>query len=157
MSSPSRPSFDPGAAAAGDGIYGLSHAPEDARVVLVPVPWEPTTSYGRGAARGPAAILAASRQVELYDMQTSRPYEAGIALLDDDPDIVRWNAEATAAAEPIVAAGGAIAGDEALAARLARVNELSAMLDDRVARICSDWLARGKLVGLVGGDHSAAF
>jgi agmatinase len=157
MPASTRASFDPGAAAAGGGIYGLSHGAAEARVVLVPVPWEPTTSYGRGAARGPAAILAASRQVELYDLQTGRPYEAGIALLEDDPEIVQWNAEACAAAEPIVAAGGAIGDDAALAAQLGRVNELSAMLDDRVARICADWLSRDKLVGLVGGDHSAAF
>jgi agmatinase len=34
---------------------------------LLPVPYESTTSYGAGTREGPAAILAASRQVELYD------------------------------------------------------------------------------------------
>ena len=62
--------FDPGAPALGGGIYGLPHAPEAARVVLIPVPWEPTTSYRRGTARGPAAILHASRQVDLFDVET---------------------------------------------------------------------------------------
>jgi hypothetical protein len=85
MSSTSNPAdaalagFDPAGAAIHDGIYGLPHTPEQARVVIVPVPWEPTTSYRRGTAKGPAAILAASRQVDLFDLDTGRPYEAGIA------------------------------------------------------------------------------
>lgn len=149
--------FDPGAPALGGGIYGLPHAPADARVVLVPVPWEPTTSYRRGAARGPAAILAASRQIDLFDMQTGRPYEAGIAMLDVDPDIAAWNAEACAAAEPVIAAGGEVLGDPDLEARLARVNDLSRRLDDRVQQIAETWLDRGHLVGVIGGDHSSPF
>ena len=50
-------------------------------MVLVPVPWEPTVSYRRGAAKGPGAILRASRQVDLFDLHTGRPYEQGIAML----------------------------------------------------------------------------
>lgn len=42
-------------------------APERARAWIVPVPYESTTSYGAGTRNGPAAIIAASRQVELYD------------------------------------------------------------------------------------------
>jgi len=41
--------------------------PERARGWLLSVPYEATTSYGAGTREGPAAILAASRQVELYD------------------------------------------------------------------------------------------
>ena len=37
------------------------------RAVLIPVPYEHTTSFGKGSALGPASILEASRQVELYD------------------------------------------------------------------------------------------
>ncbi len=148
-------SFDPGAPALGGGIFGLPHTPDEARVVLVPVPWEPTTSYARGTAQGPAAILHASRQVDLFDLETGRPYEAGIALLDVDPDIAAWNAEACAAAEPVIAAGGVPPGDAALGARLARVNELSVLLNERVASIARTWMARGKLVGVLGGDHAA--
>lgn len=56
--------------------------PEKARFVLVPVPYERTTTYRRGTAGGPAALLAAGSQVELYDEETgTRPLEAGVALL----------------------------------------------------------------------------
>jgi len=59
---------------------------EDARVVVLPVPYEATVSYGGGTAKGPEAILRASTQVELYDEQLeSEPFHAGVftdAMLD---------------------------------------------------------------------------
>ena len=43
--------------------------PGRARGWLLPIPYESTTSYGAGTREGPAAILAASRQVELFDRE----------------------------------------------------------------------------------------
>jgi agmatinase len=43
--------------------------PRRARGWLLSIPYEATTSYGAGTREGPAAILAASRQVELYDRE----------------------------------------------------------------------------------------
>src|SRR5512140_3783117 len=99
--------FDPNAAASADsGIYGLPHTENDAGVLLIAAPWEATTSYRPGTARGPAAILAASRQVDLFDLETGRPYEAGIALLAVPPEVDAWAAEARAIALPIIEQGG---------------------------------------------------
>src|SRR5262245_29125203 len=59
---------------------------DGAGVVVLPVPYEATVSYGGGTAKGPEAILRASTQVELYDEQLGRePYRAGLftdAMLD---------------------------------------------------------------------------
>jgi len=49
------------------GIPASAAARASARVVVLPIPFEATTSYGSGTRDGPAAILAASRQVETYD------------------------------------------------------------------------------------------
>lgn len=52
------------------------------RVAILPVPFERTTSYGKGAAAGPAAILRASQAMELWDEELeSEPYRIGIATL----------------------------------------------------------------------------
>jgi agmatinase len=55
---------------------------ERAGAVILPVPYEATTSFGAGTGAGPAAILEASRYIELYDQELdAEPYEAGIATL----------------------------------------------------------------------------
>ena len=134
--------FDPGAAAAFDGIYGLPHSVDDARVVVVPVPWDATTSYRAGTSLGPAAILEASRQVDLFDAETGRPYEAGIAMLKAAEDVVTWNAEARTLAEPVIENGGA-GTDPALQRNLERVNALGGQLNEWVRGRTSELLARG--------------
>lgn len=149
--------FDPSAAAQpGSGVFGLPHSERDAGVVLVPVPFEATTSYGGGTSRGPEAILDASRQVDLFDVETGRPYEAGIHMLPVPEEIARLDREARAAAEPVIAAGGVVPGRQDLARAAAEVDEacgrVNAWVEERVAGL----LARGKTVGLVGGDHSTA-
>ncbi|ACG72497.1 Arginase/agmatinase/formiminoglutamase [Anaeromyxobacter sp. K] len=149
--------FDPSAAAQpGSGVFGLPHSERDAGVVLVPVPFEATTSYGGGTSRGPEAILDASRQVDLFDVETGRPYEAGIHMLPVPEEIARLDREARAAAEPVIDAGGLVPGRQDLARAVAEVDEacgrVNAWVEERVAGL----LARGKTVGLVGGDHSTA-
>ena len=150
--------FDPNAAALPDsGVFGLPTTEADARFVLLPVPFDATTSYRRGAAGGPNAILAASRQVDLHDREVGDPHTHGIFLRAPAPEIARWNDEARAAADPIIAAGGAIAGDDALATGLARVNELSALVNDRVYRDAAELLRAGKIPCVIGGDHATPF
>jgi len=56
--------------------------PELARFVLLPVPYERTTTYRKGTARGPSALLRASTQVELYDEEMrADPMAGGVATL----------------------------------------------------------------------------
>lgn len=56
-----------------------AEARSGSRIAVFPVPFEATVSYGGGTAQGPAAILRASTQVELYDEQSrSEPFRVGI-------------------------------------------------------------------------------
>ncbi len=147
--------FDPNAPAPLDsGIFGLPFTREEAALVLLPVPWEATTSYGGGTSEGPAAIFEASKQVDLYDLDVERPYEKGIFLLDPPSGVVEWNTEGKALAQKIIEAGGETNGDPALEAALARVNTLSAEVNRAVYEASRKVLAEGKILGLVGGDHS---
>lgn len=55
---------------------------ETSRAVILPLPFERTTSYGKGTVEGPAALLRASQALELYDEELeSVPAEIGIATL----------------------------------------------------------------------------
>ena len=150
--------FDPDAPAAADsGIFGLSSSPDEAAVHLLPVPIDATASFRKGTARGPAAIEAASRQVDLFDPVTGRPFAAGIWMAPEDPRVRAWNEEATAAAQGVIDCGGAIGDDPVLAAGLLRVNAIGDEVNEFVRGHAETALAAGKLFGVVGGDHSVPF
>jgi len=135
-----RAPFDPDAAASeGSGIYGLPFTPEEARVVIVPVPFEATTSYGGGTSRGPAAVLEASKQVDLFDRETGRPFEAGIAMLEVPKKIVGWNAKAKKSRSK------------------KRVDEFGDRVNEWVYDKTRSLLDAGKMPATLGGDHSVPF
>ena len=48
-------------------IPGRYASYEDSQVVILPVPYEHSTTYLKGTAQGPSAILNASREIELFD------------------------------------------------------------------------------------------
>lgn len=147
--------FDPNAAAPADaGIFGLPIDEPNARIVLVPVPFAATVSYGEGAERGPAAVLEASRQVDLYDLQYGRIYEAGIHLLEADPRLLAANERARRLALPILERGGATDADRSAVAGIDAAGDLvNEVVGQQVRRI----LDAGKVPGVLGGDHSVPY
>ena len=54
---------------------------EDASVVVIPVPYDGTSTYGKGADKGPEAIFDAAENMELYDIETNyEVYKNGIFI-----------------------------------------------------------------------------
>jgi agmatinase len=150
--------FDPNAAATSDsGVFGLPYTQEEATIVYLPVPWEATTSYGGGTSNGPDAILTASRQVDLFDLDVNKPYEPGLFMLPESKEVRAWNEKGKAEAAKIIEVGGNIEGDASLAKSLATVNELSEKLNQYVYQETKKILDSGKIAAVVGGDHSVPF
>lgn len=150
--------FDPDAAASDEsGIFGLPADPEQAAVHVIPVPFDATTSYRKGTARGPEAVLRASRQVDLYDVHFGRFWQQGIACLEPDARIARLNSKAGERADRIIAVGGRIEGRKGLARDLEKVNAIGAEVNEIVRGEVDRALGRKKLPVVLGGDHSTPF
>ena len=65
------------------GIPEKYAALETSKIVLIPVPYDGTSTWGKGADKGPEAFLEASENMELYDIETdSEVYKNGIYLAD---------------------------------------------------------------------------
>ena len=58
--------FDPNGVGIKGSLFGLPYGLEEADIVVIPVPWDVTVSYGGGTAKGPEAILDASSQIDYY-------------------------------------------------------------------------------------------
>lgn len=145
--------FDPdGAIPEGANIFGLPFTEETAKVVLLPVPWDATTSYGGGASRGPAAIKEASRQQDLFDREYGFFWEkAGIYLRPEHGGIQEMNSRARELAKKIIDRAGDSTG---LENELGLVNAHSAAVNGFVHRATLDLLESNKIPGILGGDHS---
>ncbi len=56
---------------------------ENAKIVLIPVPYDGTSTWQKGADKGPKAFLEASENMELYDIETdSEVYKQGVYLTE---------------------------------------------------------------------------
>ncbi|WP_291967782.1 agmatinase [Maribacter sp.] len=56
---------------------------EKSKIILIPVPYDGTSTWGKGADKGPEAFLEASENMELYDIETdSEVYKQGIHLTE---------------------------------------------------------------------------
>lgn len=147
-----QPVFDPEAPLAPNGRYfGFPYEAENSPLVLVSVPWDVTTSYRAGAAKGPQAIRQASLQLDFYDFDIPDAYRLGIGTLDfaKSEPIRLLSERLRPLAERVIEEGADKAQDA-----LQQANAGSVFVNDWLCKISKDLLAQGKRVGVVGGDHS---
>ncbi|MFI3292964.1 MAG: agmatinase family protein [Rikenellaceae bacterium] len=152
--------FNPNGVGVDNGSYfGLPSSVEESRVVIVSAPWDVTVSYGAGTAFAPDAIIEASTQLDLYDPSAPDAWRAGIATAAVDYSIQELSQSLRKDAVRIIdhlEDGGAI-GDFLISRKLKRVNDGSVRLNQKIYDQTSKLLQQGKIVGLVGGDHSTPY
>src|SRR3954466_12203383 len=128
-------------------LFGLPYTPENAKVVIVPVPWETTVTYKAGTANGPAAILKASRQVDFFMRDIPDAWQLGVSMepiskeLKIESDRLRLLVEQVRAND----------GSTVIASK---INEASESLNIFIKKTTELLLNLGKIVGILGGDHS---
>ena len=147
-------SFDPNAPGISHNLFGLPFSIDNAEVVIVPVPWEVTVSYHTGTAQGPRAILEASAQVDLFVKDIPDAWKLGVAmqpipdnLMDESKKLRELSAQYIKSLE----AGAILNPSDPV---LIMINEACENLNIYVKSTTQRYLKEGKLVGLVGGDHS---
>ena len=90
-------------------IPGKYRDPSKAKVVIIPVPYDVTSSWVKGADKGPEAIIEASATVENYDIESnSEPYKVGI--FTDEPVTENRTPEKMVAAVEKISTGHLSAG-----------------------------------------------
>lgn len=150
--------FDPNSVGnPNNNIFGLPFEEEDARLVILPVPWEVTVSYTAGTARAPEHIFKASLQVDLFDPDYKDFWREGFYMRPHDKKILMKSDYLRREAElyiNYISEGEEVNDNKFMCKTLKEVNAGGAYLNEWVYEQTKDLMSKGKLVGLLGGDHS---
>lgn len=138
-------------------LLGLPFDYETANIIVFGIPWEVTVSYGGGTAAGPARVLEASRQLDIYDFDNAEGWKQGIFMVEIPSEIQQKNEALRQDATRIIE--HLEQGD-----RIEDNPDLSQVLKniDRECQAVNQWLFdnataainQGKKVAVIGGDHS---
>ncbi len=145
--------FDPNGPTSADSLWGLPFGVDEAALVILPVPWEVTVSYGSGTASAPAAVVQASRQVDLYNESFPHAWKHGIAMTAVPAELESLNRTTRPKALEVIEAVSGGSQDPSPEV-LAQVNSACETMVARVRSEARELLDRDKLVGVLGGDHS---
>jgi agmatinase len=137
-------------------LFGVACPPEEASMIIIPVPWEVTGSSRSGTSLGPESILKASYELggmirhEIYGIQ-----ELGVSML---PIPHNWKALSDTLRNHTVgyihAMESGIAKYSLKKSMVKKIDHYAYQLKEDVKDKALTYLKEGKLVGVLGGDHS---
>jgi agmatinase len=152
--------FDPnGVSNPNNNIFGLPFTEEDAQLVILPVPWEVTVSCTAGTARAADHIFKASMHVDLYDADVKDAWKQGFFMRGIDRKILMKSDYLRKEAElyiDYISKGEALEKNAFMCKSIKEINEGAIFLNNWVYDNTKELLNNGKLVALLGGDHSTS-
>ena len=151
--------FNPSGVGLKNGNFiGLPFSGKSANVILIPVPWDVTVSFGEGTALGPEAIREASVQLDLFDPDVQNAWKLGIFMQPADQQMLKKRQVLRPkAAEYIefLESGGDPTQNPVMINILQEINSGCYDMIQKVYRNSKSVLQAGKVAAVVGGDHSA--
>lgn len=149
--------FDPNGVGVKGTLFGLPFDTENAKVVVIPVPWDVTVSYGAGTSDGPQAIFEASPQIDYSQLDIDDAWEMGIAMAEI-PEVWYSLGKKLRSKSEVYIEWLEAGADEHQKAEmeliLREINEQTEQLMLYVQQQTEYWLSQGKTTVLLGGDHS---
>ncbi len=147
--------FDANGLAVIDELFGLPFDEEQSEVIVFPVTWGATVSYGDGTEYAPFDIREASKQVDLYHPKYPNGWQKGFFMLEPEEELIVLSNETREEVEDYLnfLVNDEADDDEALEL-LKSINDSCAHMIDFVESNTSEYLDKGKKVILLGGDHS---
>jgi len=132
---------------ADSGLFCSDATLKSCELVILPVPMDASTSYGKGTSHAPEAIRLASHQLDFFELERRRVLSDSIFMAPSRDSWIQLNKTLTAHTERYRKSPS-----ESLRAQ---INTLSHSLHMELEQTTLDLLSTGKKVGLLGGDHSS--
>lgn len=149
--------FNPNGVGVKGSLFGLPFDTDNAKVVVIPIPWDVTVSYGAGTSMGPEAILEASAQIDYEIPDVPNAWKLGVAMAEI-PEVWESIGKSLRVKSEIYIGwlenGSDPTEQVQMEERLSEINEQCAQLMRYVQQETEYWHEQGKMTILLGGDHS---
>jgi agmatinase len=142
-----------------NNIFGLPFNEEDAKLVIIPVPWEVTVSHLAGTARAADHVYKSSFFVDIFDVDGNAGWKQGFFMQPIDKKLLFKNDYLRKEAElyiDYIAQGTPIEENKFMCKSLKEINEGSVYMNNWVYENCKRLIEKEKMVAVLGGDHSTS-
>ncbi|MDX1652548.1 MAG: agmatinase family protein [Brumimicrobium sp.] len=150
--------FDPhGVGVANGNIFGFPVTETEADIVILPVCWDVTASYGKGTSRGPEQILEASTQLDFYHPKLPKAYETKVFMAPVAEDVLKLNDQFVLETQKYIdflESGGKLDESEKFQMTVQAVNDAQKELKEALKVRTIGLLRNGKIPAVLGGEHS---
>lgn len=154
-------SFDPnGVGIANGNIFGFPVTEDEAHIVIIPVPWDATASYGKGTSDGPKAILEASTQLDFYHHSLQKAYETKVFLTPISREWKEINDRLCLRGIEYIQfleEGGRLEENVDFQETVKEITTAQLALAEQLEERAIHLLNKGKIVAVLGGEHSTPF
>ncbi|MDR2127250.1 MAG: agmatinase family protein [Prevotellaceae bacterium] len=140
-------------------FFALPYSVDESEIVLISAPWDVTASYRCGTANAPQRIIAASSQIDIYDIDVENAWKIKIGTHPYDDEIFGKSTKLRKKAEKVIAhlENGGNINDISILHELELINKASEKLNVRMYEYAKKYYGENKITGIVGGEHSVPF
>ena len=150
--------FDPnGVGIANGNIFGFPVNQENANIVITPIPWDATASYGKGTSNGPQAILNASTQLDFYHFQLEKAWETKVFMSPISKEWKKINDDLCLRGMEYIRfleEGGSVENSPEFTLLIHEINEAQIALKNNLKEKAIQLIQEGKTPVVLGGEHS---
>ena len=150
--------FDPnGVGIANGNIFGFPVTKEEANIVITPIPWDATASYGKGTSNGPKAILEASTQLDFYHPKLTEAWNTKVFMSPISNEWKKINDDLCLRGIEYIdflENGGKIENSSVFRELITDMYDAQSALKSNLKEKCSILLKEGKIPAVLGGEHS---
>jgi agmatinase len=150
--------FDPnGVGIANGNLFGFPVNESEADIVIIPIPWDATASYGKGTSEGPKVILEASTQLDFYHPKLENAYQTKVYLAPISQEWAKINSKLCIEAIEYISFledGGKLEDNSQFQTTVENIGQAQNALKINLKERALHLMNQGKIVGVLGGEHS---
>lgn len=150
--------FDPNGVGISNGnIFGFPVNKEEANIVITPIPWDATASYGKGTSNGPKAILEASTQLDFYHPKLAEAWNTKVFMSPISNEWKKINDDLCLRGIEYIdflENGGKIENSSVFKELITDMHDAQSALKSNLKEKCSILFKQGKIPAVLGGEHS---